>query len=67
MQEAVVNELQGKQRQQKQRQVINRSEIAHGTLDDLINGMYNIYLFIQLFLLIYSFNNRLHSNAIDSQ
>lgn len=32
-QTAVVKELRG-----RQRQVLNRDEISHGTLDDLING-----------------------------
>ena len=38
MQEAVVSELKRKQRQIKEKKVLNRDEVYHGALEDILLG-----------------------------
>ena len=38
LQEAVVNELKRKQRQIKDKKILNRDEVYHGALEDILLG-----------------------------
>ena len=46
MQEAVVGELKQKHRQIKEKKVLNRDEVYHGALEDILMGVYKFYIHI---------------------
>ena len=43
VQEAVVGELKQKHRQIKEKKVLNRDEVYHGALEDILMGVYEFY------------------------
>ena len=42
LQEAVVNELKKRQRQIKDKKILNRDEVYHGALEDILLGMLSL-------------------------
>jgi hypothetical protein len=48
LQDAVVNELRKKQRQIKEKKVLNRDEVYHGALEDILLGEDNLKIAFNL-------------------